>query len=218
MLSKSIVILSLVFIIVHLVFCFLEKNRERKITKCFCVVSIGLIVWALGAKNIFVYFALLFGLLGDLCLIFKDNKKLLVLGMIAFGINHIFYYIGALYKIDNLNHCFYYIIPLVFIVISSIIYLFGKKYFKSLSIPSSLYASSLGSEFFVMIIFLIYSYKYYAYPLCFLPLIGNLIFIVSDLYLAKTLFIKHDKREDFYIMFTYLVGQFLLSLSIGLFY
>ena len=218
MLSKSIVILSLVFIIVHLVFCFLEKNRERKITKCFCVVSIGLIVWALGAKNIFVYFALLFGLLGDLCLIFKDNKKLLVLGMIAFGINHILYYIGALYKIDNLNSCFYYIIPLVFIVISLIIYLFGKKYFKSLSIPSSLYASSLGCEFFVMIILLIYSYKYYAYPLCFLPLIGNLIFIVSDLYLAKTLFIKHDKREDFYIMFTYLVGQFLLSLSIGLFY
>ena len=70
----------------------------------------------------------------------------------------------------------------------------------------------------VRIIFLIYSYKYYAYPLCFLPLLGNLIFIVSDLYLAKTLFIKHDKREDFYIMFTYLVGQFLLSLSIGLFY
>ena len=139
MLSKSIVILSLVFIIVHLVFCFLEKNRERKITKCFCVVSIGLIVWALGAKNIFVYFALLFGLLGDLCLIFKDNKKLLVLGMIAFGINHIFYYIGALQKIDNLNSCFYYIIPLVFIIISSIIYLIGKKYFKSLSIPSSLY-------------------------------------------------------------------------------
>ena len=218
MLSKSIVILSLVFIIVHLVFCFLEKNRERKITKCFCVVSIGLIVWALGAKNIFVYFALLFGLLGDLCLIFKDNKKLLVLGMIAFGINHILYYIGALYKIDNLNSCFYYIIPLVVIIISSIIYLIGKKYFKGLSIPSSLYASSLGSEFFVMIIFLIYSYKYYAYPLCFLPLLGNLIFIVSDLYLAKTLFIKHDKREDFYIMFTYLVGQFLLSLSIGLFY
>ena len=138
MLSKSIVILSLVFIIVHLVFCFLEKNRERKITKCFCVVSIGFIVWALGAKNIFVYFALLFGLLGDLCLIFKDNKKLLVLGMITFGINHIFYYIGALYKIDNLNSCFYYIIPLVFTLISSIIYLFGKKYFKSLSIPSSL--------------------------------------------------------------------------------
>ena len=218
MLSKSIVILSLVLIIVHLVFCFLEKNRERKITKCFCVVSIGLIVWALGAKNIFVYFALLFGLLGDLCLIFKDNKKLLVLGMIAFGINHIFYYIGALQKIDNLNPCFYYIIPLVFTLISLIIYLFGKKYFKSLSIPSSIYASSLGSEFFVMIIFLIYSYKYYAYPLCFLPLLGNLIFIVSDLYLAKTLFIKHDKREDFYIMFTYLVGQFLLSLSIGLFY
>lgn len=218
MLSKSIVILSLVFIIVHLVFCFLEKNRGRKITKCFCVVSIGLIVWALGAKNIFVYFALLFGLLGDLCLIFKDNKKLLVLGMITFGINHIFYYIGALYKIDNLNSCFYYIIPLVFILISLIIYLIGKKYFKSLSIPSSLYASSLGSEFFVMIIFLIYSYKYYAYPLCFLPLLGNLIFIVSDLYLAKTLFIKHDKREDFYIMFTYLVGQFLLSLSVGLFY
>ena len=191
MLSKSIVILSLVFIIVHLVFCFLEKNRERKITKCFCVVSIGLIVWALGAKNIFVYFALLFGLLGDLCLIFKDNKKLLVLGMIAFGINHIFYYIGALQKIDNLNSCFYYIIPLVVIIISSIIYLIGKKYFKGLSIPSSL---------------------------CFLPLLGNLIFIVSDLYLAKTLFIRHDKREDFYIMFTYLVGQFLLSLSIGLFY
>ena len=150
MLSKSIVILSLVLIIVHLVFCFLEKNRERKITKCFCIVSIALIVWVLGAKNIFVYFALLFGLLGDLCLIFKDNKKLLVLGMITFGINHIFYYIGALYKIDKLNSCFYYIIPLVFIEISSIIYLIGKKYFKSLSIPSSLYASSLGSEFFVI--------------------------------------------------------------------
>ena len=56
MLSKSIVILSLVLIIVHLVFCFLEKNRERKITKCFCIVSIALIVWVLGAKNIFVYF------------------------------------------------------------------------------------------------------------------------------------------------------------------
>lgn len=211
------VVLASIIIEAHLVFCFLEKQKARKITKCFCVVSIALIAWLLGTKNIFVYFALFFGLLGDLCLIFKDNKKILVLGMIAFGINHILYFVGALYKISNLHFCYYFVITFVFIIISLIIYLLGKKYFLDMSIPSSLYASSLGTETLVMIIFWIYSYKYFSYPLCFLPFIGNLVFIASDLYLAKTLFIKHDKREDFYIMLTYLAGQFILALSIGLF-
>ncbi|MGN1294836.1 MAG: lysoplasmalogenase family protein [Bacilli bacterium] len=211
------VVIASIIIVVHLVFCFLEKHKARKITKCFCIAAIAVIAWILGAKNIFVYFALFFGLLGDLCLIFKDNKKILILGMITFGINHILYYFGALYKINNLHFCFYFIIPLVFVLITLIIYFMGKKYFKDMSIPSSLYASSLGTETLVMIIFWIYSYKYFSYPLCFLPLIGNVIFISSDLYLAKTLFIKHDKREDFYIMLTYLAGQFLLALSIGLF-
>ena len=50
-------------------------------------------------------------------------------------------------------------------------------------------------------------------PILWLNVVGMSVFLVSDVYLVKTLFVKDDKRRDFYIMSTYLVAQCLLALG-----
>ena len=55
-------------------------------------------------------------------------------------------------------------------------------------------------------------------PVGYFNLAGMLFFCISDTYLVKTLFIKDDKRRDFYIMGTYLLAQVLILFGFGFYF
>ena len=90
----ALVLLSLVMC-VHLVFCFLDNEIGRKITKPLCIPSLILLTvsFDIDGKDVAwqVYVALVFALLGDIFLIGREKSWALITGTGFFSICQIFY-------------------------------------------------------------------------------------------------------------------------------
>ena len=205
------IITSLVYIL-ELVFCFLEKEKLRKIVKPFCLTMVICLLITLKLKEIYVYAALIFGLIGDIFLIFKkQHKMLLLLGAFAFLVGHLFY----IFTFVNLLS---YSVPEYAIVGTVIIGFFTPlipyklcyKYTKSFTIPGAIYGYILIIECILSILLAIDSKSPFATLIC----IGNVLFLISDALIFISMFIKDFKRRDFYIMLTYLAAQTLMSLGL----
>lgn len=205
------IITGIVFIL-ELVFCFLEKEKARKIVKPFCLIMLIILVATLKLNHAYVYGALVFGLIGDVFLIFKkQHKMLLLLGAFAFLVGHLFY----IFTFANLLS---YDIPQFAIVVivgigfftPLIPYKLCYKYTKSFTIPSAIYGYILVIECILSILLAVDSKS----PFAILIGIGNVLFLVSDVLIFVSMFIKDFKRRDFYIMITYLIAQTLMSIGL----
>jgi len=163
--------------------------------------------------NIFdwlIVIALIGGFLGDTFLMFPNNEKLFLMGMASFLIGHVFYIIsfllslGSSYIINSLA------IPFLIIPVLIIIYKLLPKIKDGLGdmrIPVYVYMLTIVTMHFIAIL------RVTDFPLycpCFLLVyIGSLLFIFSDALIA------YDKFNEskilnirFYIMLTYILGQF----------
>lgn len=213
-------VLSIIFLVlffaaagVHLAFCFLENEKIRKITKCTIMAMALLLIIAMEERNPFFYIAIIFALAGDALLLFKDNKKLFIGGSVAFFLVHLSYIVLMSNKMPAyLNWCFYGIlIGVGYLTVSSVVP-YSKKVLKKWAIPNAIYMYTILCEI-VMSIFLIIANPSFASVIV---LIGVLLFATSDVFLTYTVFTKPVKRQHFYIMLLYSLGQIAILLGLAL--
>ena len=87
--------------ILELVFAFLEKEKQRKLIKPFLLLSLSLMLILLYPNFPFLYLGALCGMLGDICFIFKDDQRFVYLGLITFGLNHLFYVLCCFFFLQD---------------------------------------------------------------------------------------------------------------------
>ena len=198
--------------VLHLVACYRRYPKLRSVTKVllmpllcalYCVVAPDV--------RLFVVAALVFGWIGDVFLLFKNGKILMLLGVCAFAIGHIFY-IGAMLSAHPSLHVLM-LIPLALCVIwMTFVYRKLLPYApKSLKKPGLLYALLLSGTCLSALYVLLVTGKA-AYLVAF---VGGLFFMLSDTLLTGQEYRKELKHGNFYVMLTYIIAQTLLVLGLA---
>lgn len=209
-------ILFVIASIINLISGFLEKEKVRKISKPFCLFFLSLAVILAVPHYPMLYIAALAGFIGDIILIWKDNKVCVGLGVVSFWIGHGLY-IASMLQILYAGGAFasspfawaWMILYVVLLMMASVypmsLITDHSKIFTTFGIFYSTILVSVGVSAIMGCALGFANYFY-------LVIIGDVFFIASDCILAYTIFIKDIKRRDFYIMLTYLLGQaFILS-------
>ncbi|MCQ2742515.1 MAG: lysoplasmalogenase [Bacilli bacterium] len=205
--------LFLVTSIINLVFAYLEKEKERKITKCPCTLSLAFAVIAFAPSEWLIYCGLFAGLVGDFFLIWKKKKRYLALGSLAFFIGHVFYIIRlaqfSLPGMGDYSWAYFSAWVVAAIIFLCAFYALGKKIIGHGKLATALmfYLAILGSLIIWSIIGCCIDYHF---AFLFITALGAITFLVSDSLIGYTMFTKDIKRRDFFIMATYLVAQLLV--------
>lgn len=208
-----IVFSSLLFIsiVVELVLAFMEKERLRKIFKIFPLLFLSIVAIYLVPEYPLLYVASLLGCLGDLLIIFEKRKIFFYLGGISFFVGHILYLLLMLDLSDVTYNWYHYLI-----IIISLIGLFFVL-FAITKNQLGLIEKIAASFYFGILILLLVNAAFitfkYNEPRTSLILVGYILFIISDIILVIKDFIKEFKRDDFYVMSTYIFAE--LSIVIG---
>ena len=194
--------------VVHLVFCFFEMELPRKITKCFTTgfLSIACII-AIPTEPL-VYLGCVFSMLGDLFLLKKHKVWPFVGGMVSFLVAHICY-IAAFIALCQPLHYGYYVFLAVYMVVFPVLFFQVAKrivHQKKIVFGGTMYFAVLTMDLIWAIIACCKGHLDY----CLLCAFGAASFLVSDIFLTKTMFQRDVKRRDFYIMATYLLAQGLI--------
>lgn len=197
--------------IIQLVFAFLEKEKLRRIEKPLCLLTLAVFSLVCLPNKPLIYVGALLGMIGDILVIVKD-KKYFSFGVFSFFLGHLCYIALIIIFMVNSNvEWFYYLIPVICFIVFYFSLLFPFKKFEKrvhMRMGMALYYSTL----FTLLPFMIVSYVFVGSYL-FLGIIGASFFVISDLIILFTKYIKKFKRYDFYIMFTYLIAQALIVLS-----
>ena len=208
-----IVFSSLLFIsiVVELVLAFMEKERLRKIFKIFPLLFLSIVAIYLVPEYPLLYVASLLGCLGDLLIIFEKRKIFFYLGGISFFVGHILYLLLMLDLSDVTYNWYHYLI-----IIISLIGLFFVL-FAITKNQLGLIEKIAASFYFGILILLLVNAAFitfkYNEPRTSLILVGYILFIISDIILVIKDFIKEFKRDDFYVMSTYIFAE--ISIVIG---
>lgn len=215
--SLVLLILFVLSAVVHLYFCFTEKDKYRKLTKPLCLAFLGTAAALYVPDKPLIYIGAYCGLIGDIFLLNKKNNKYFAAGTIFFIAGHILYAIQIASLLPyQIPWWVYLIIGLAGALISGLVLLKDKKYLGKYAFPANLYIYLLLFMFAFGIVFTVsVPSKIYA---GLLVTFGYLAFISSDTTLIITKFVKDIKRRDFYIMITYLTAELLILLGLCLFY
>ena len=204
--------------ILNLVFCFLENERWRKITKPLCLLGLIGFVFVVDMSHIWLWISLILAWLGDVLFIFKKKKAFVLIGMIFFLLSHAFYLceFGYIFQSTNTEiyagYCFFLrFYPLFILPGIPVAYLLSKKDLR-LTVLGSLYQSVLIMVFASSIFALANGYSLYFLFVCF----GTVLYYTSDFFNAFTLYVKKLRKRELIIMSTYLLAQFLIVVGIYL--
>ena len=162
-----------------------------------------------------IVFALLFGCSGDIFLMLENEEKWFMYGMIGFLIGHIFYIIAFLLSIgENIINFPLWGLILILPVILILFLTFPKykDYMGDLKIPVYVYMIAILFMHFTSILRL-GAFDIFC-PCFFLVYLGSLLFISSDSLIAIDTFKEDIEIPHFYIMLTYILGQFLIAQGI----
>ncbi len=205
--------LYILFSLIHLLFCFLEKEGCRRLTKGLCLPFLLGAVLCLDLNAYLLSLALLFGWLGDLCLLKKHKVYPFVLGVLCFLLNHAFYLAYMVLLLPSSSQwgvgllAIWLLLPLV---VFPLLHAVARE--RYLSFGLSFYASALLVELIAAGAMAYYGLTAFGYLL----ILGVISFILSDSFLGFTLFRKDCKRRDFYIMLLYLLAQALIAIPLAL--
>lgn len=209
----SLLSLYILFSLIHLFFCFLEKERYRRLTKGLCLPFLLGAILCLNLSAYLLAIALFFGWLGDLCLLKKHKVYPFVLGVVCFLINHACYLADMVLRLPSSNQwgvglfAIWLLLPLIaYQVLHAVV---RERY---LAFGLSFYASALLVELIAAGAVAYYGLTAFGYLL----ILGVISFILSDSFLGFTLFRKDRKRRDFYIMLLYLLAQALIAIPLAL--
>ena len=199
--------------LVELVFAFFEKEKWRVFAKPFPMLFLGLmaIFTKLDASYILLYVAIFCGMIGDILLTLKHKAELaFVIGAVFFLAGHVCYIIRMMMFLPDGNLSWIWsvaMLPVFYLALLLPCQKMTKRW--GMTLLGALYLATLLSDVASGVIL---SANGYLWGI--LIIIGGCFFFSSDIYLSKTQFVEHDKREDFYIMLTYLLGQALIVVGI----
>jgi uncharacterized membrane protein YhhN len=161
-----------------------------------------------------ILFAILFGYLGDILLLIEG---LFLLGVVSFLVGHLLYTVTFFVETGLKNYRKNLLVFLLVCVVYFYIETEVLGYFRPALVkfglwgPLFVYTSILSA---LNISSALYAYCYRnIYSI--LAYIGSIIFYVSDCILAKQLFFEYNKYYQISIMFTYILGQSLISLGMA---
>ena len=200
--------------IMHLVFCFIENEKLRKITKPICLLLLGIAAAVAAPKYPLIYIGAFLGAIGDVLLINKSKLTFFLAGTAVFICGHGCYFAQIMMHLSTYGGFVfpwwaYLIVFGTLLVLTFALYPFDKKL--------AGIATLAGNFYMPFLVVLIASGVFLAIkmnqagnnPLAgILISIGYLMFITSDATLIYTTFVKDIKRRDFPIMITYLLGEF----------
>lgn len=209
-----------IYMIIHLIFCFAEKEDYRKKSKPFCLLF--LICASVSAAIVTGNYYLLivaagsfFGELGDVFLIWKKNKTLFVIGTLSFILGHFCYLAYLLYAL-SIDHVDVPLPATIVIAVVLVILVIGLYPFTRKLAGRSALLGNFYMPFLVVMeaasVFALVSLNWY-WPLILMS-IGYILFLFSDTFLIYTTFIKDKKRRDFWIMLTYLLAEILIVVGL----
>ncbi len=206
--------------ITNLVFCLLENEKLRKISKPFCMLTLLGFVLFSNPSHSYLWISLILALVGDVLFIFKKKKIYVLLGIFFFLAAHVFYLIEFGFIFKNIDSSlfssystFLYFYPLSLLPALPISYFLSKKDWK-LTLAGSLYQSVLIGVFASAVFGLVNTNGNCLGFI--LILIGAVFYYTSDFFNAFTMFIKKLKKREFYIMSTYLLAQ--LAIVLGFYF
>ena len=198
---------------IHL-YASLQKNRMlRARTKVFLL---PLLLWwyVLASEPPMMLFilALAFSWLGDVLLI-PEGTKWFVAGGIAFMVSHLFFVLSYSRNVNFSTMPVWVILPAALIYIAAVMLVFrGLKphLLKALFYPMFLYLLINGT----MNCFALYQLVSLPCTATATVFVGAVLFFTSDSLLFYTRFKKDTKlKSHFAVMFTYLLGEFLITLG-----
>jgi uncharacterized membrane protein YhhN len=208
-----IIILFAVAIIVNLWAEAIQNDMMRYFSKPLLMPILILLYWFMSpGTDIFVSIALWLAFAGDVFLLFPKHKAFFMLGLSSFLACHIFYILYFI-KIDvfpsGIDPWFWLVI-IVFAIFGVLLFSFLKKHLGDMKIPVIFY------------IIVILSLSFICASRCFsfsgtafwFPLIGSILFVISDTILAFNTFRKPVRYGGVYIMSTYIAAQLLIVLGI----
>lgn len=201
--------------VVNVAACALSKQRLRRFSKVL-LVPLLFCAYAVSARGFLpqVAAALFFGWLGDIFMMYKDDRHMLAAGMLSFGAGHIFY-IGAVFSRFGFAPPVWaaVAVPALFLFSAVGFYLSLRRHIsdglRPFSLLYGLLLSSLGA---VSAIFFLSGGHGGA-----LLTAGALCFLASDGILSLETFRHGDSPgRDFAVMLTYITAQALIVLSLAL--
>ena len=213
----AILVTYLLIVTIHLYCCFHHHENIRKFTKCFLMPFLAMTYYLGCPKEKFskvILFAILFGYLGDILLLIEG---FFLLGVVSFLVGHLLYIVTFFAETGLKNYRKNLLVFLLVCVVYFYIETEVLGYFRPALVkfglwgPLFVYTSILSA---LNISSALYAYCYRnIYSI--LAYIGSIIFYVSDCILAKQLFFEYNKYYQISIMFTYILGQSLISLGMA---
>lgn len=149
--------------------------------------------------------ALICCFLGDLFLLISNKQLCFLTGLVSFLIGHIVYTIAMLQSANYLtNMPLWFLVLLVPYLIFALLFLKTlNSYLSQLRIPVIIYTCVILAMSFSSL-----SRVWTFHGLAFwIPLIGSILFVLSDSLLAYDKFAARLKNGDFFVMLTYIMAQ-----------
>lgn len=196
----------------ELVACFKEKDGLRRVLKPFCLFLLFLIAVILFPNQPYLYLGLFCGRLGDIFRRFTKKNFSIFLGMCFFFLNHLFFILefATLFSTEITSRAF-----LIYGVGTGLVFSFAAySIHRKLRIPWQL---KLGGAFYASILVLDLAVRclglYLGHSEFVFGVIGGVFFLISDLFLTYSRYLKEVKRDHFYIRLTYLFAERMIFLS-----
>ncbi len=197
-----------VYYVVHLIFCFLEKETARKITKVLIVPFLMAGLLLTRTDQPLVLLGLFLGWLGDIFLIFPQKKRSFLIGTGCFISGH-FAYIAATISMLLTGEAALKIPAFLWVILGGTALVLFALAYKKVSRHLGVIAYVGAAYFTVLAGALLLSIAAHQ---CILTA-AFAMFILSDTILSVCRFAKKVKREHFYIMSTYILSQTLICIG-----
>lgn len=209
-------ILLIGFTVKHLIDSWNDDAKKRAYTKPFPLIFI--ILFYLSSTDdysITLLIALVTSWLGDILLIPKGHKWF-TMGGISFMVSHFFFIFAYVGRIDFSKIPWFIVIPiaLIYYGISLKIIFMVKDNTPKIMIPPMYFYLLCNST---MNVFALMQFMSNPNIGSFIALVGAILFFVSDCTLFLVRYSKKPEmiyKKHFTVMFTYLVGEFLITLGI----
>lgn len=207
----------------HLVCCVIKAPRALSISKSILMplLALGVIVTCLTNKQpipVILILGILFGMVGDIALLGKITPVKFAMGCIAFGLGHLFYMLILIPR----SHFWtlpVWVLVVVGLVIAAIIIVIYFMLHKPKGLMCG--AALIYSTEFVFIVFVSIAAIFVSRstlgsfslvsPSTYRACLGLIIFILSDVILSNTVFVKDFKYSAVAVMSMYSIGQFFIA-------
>lgn len=214
--------------LVHLYACYFKLSRLRAATKPGLLLLLAVFYLAFApAFQVTVFLALLFGMAGDILLIWNGRQARFIIGAVCFSIGHMLYgytlfcTTGAFAATPGLWLPFALALPYAAAVALIARGLSPYVRERHLRMLMPVYLGLVGAVNIGAWLTLLAALRAEAMPQAFaasLLVLGSLLFLVSDTVLACSMFMRKPSRANFYVMLTYISAQALLTAGFMLYF